>query len=73
MVVESRARPPQAQHRCAECGKRRTPPSPLTLPAELLPADWPGEAMRGAVSGASMSLVPAVQTHLRQLMPVAHA
>ena len=43
------------------------------LPAELLPADWPGDAMRRAVVDASMALVPAVQAYLGELMPQAGA
>jgi phenylacetic acid degradation operon negative regulatory protein len=39
------------------------------LPSELLPDDWPGEAVRQAVVEASMALGPVVQAHLRELMP----
>ncbi|MGD0862315.1 MAG: PaaX family transcriptional regulator C-terminal domain-containing protein [Candidatus Limnocylindrales bacterium] len=43
------------------------------LPAELLPADWPGDEIRQSVAAASMALGPAAQAYLRNLMPEAGA
>ena len=43
------------------------------LPAALLPADWPGEALPRAVEAVSMEFGPAVQAHLRDLLHAADA
>ena len=76
VAAESRAYPPMGPASLRRMWEAMAPvfataAEDPALPAELLPADWPGEAMRGAVASVTMALVPAVQTHLRELIPVA--
>jgi len=78
VAVESRADPPSGAAALRRMWEAMTPvfataAEDPALPAELLPADWPGEAMRQAVADASTVLVPAVRTHLDKSILIADA
>ena len=78
VVAECRVDPPTGAAALRRMWEAMTPvfataAEDPALPAELLPAYWPGEDMRQAVATASSALVPAIQTHLREIMPTADA